>query len=64
MIECSNLCVGGMYYATLFCQEDHKQPIFAVQFNYNVPEGTEDLHLFATVGSNRVSDIEKGTACS
>ena len=53
-----------MHYATLFWQEDHKQPIFAVQFNYNVPEGTEDLHLFATVGSNRVSDIEKGTACS
>ncbi|KAM7446903.1 hypothetical protein ABFA07_004870 [Porites harrisoni] len=38
-----------------FLKEDHKQPIFAVQFNYNVPEGTEDLHLFATVGSNRVT---------
>ncbi|KAL9968870.1 hypothetical protein ACROYT_G021013 [Oculina patagonica] len=38
-----------------FLKEDHKQPIFAVQFNHNVPEGTDDLHMFATVGSNRVT---------
>ena len=35
-------------------QEDHKQPIFAVQFNHNIPDGTDGPHMFATVGSNRV----------
>lgn len=44
---------------SLIWQEDHKQPIFAVQFNHNVPDGTEDLHMFATVGSNRVTPLKE-----
>ncbi|XP_068757050.1 polycomb protein eed-like [Montipora capricornis] len=38
-----------------FIKEDHKQPIFAVQFNHNIPDGTDGPHMFATVGSNRVT---------
>ncbi|XP_015759951.1 PREDICTED: polycomb protein eed-like [Acropora digitifera] len=38
-----------------FLKEDHKQPIFAVQFNHNIPDGTDGPHMFATVGSNRVT---------
>ncbi|PFX34540.1 Polycomb protein eed-A [Stylophora pistillata] len=41
-----------------FLREDHKQPIFAIQFNHNVPEGTDDLNMFATVGSNRSNKHE------
>ena len=47
----SHCCHHSVNY---FFQEDHKQPIFAVQFNHNIPDGTDGPHMFATVGSNRV----------
>ena len=38
----------------MFLQEDHKQPIFGVQFYNNIIEGENDPLVFGTVGSNRV----------
>lgn len=35
-------------------QEDHKQPIFGVQFYQHLIDGEEDPLIFGTVGSNRV----------
>ena len=37
-----------------FVQEDHKQPIFGVQFYTDVLDSEEDPFIFGTVGSNRV----------
>ncbi|KAK3734064.1 hypothetical protein QZH41_015841 [Actinostola sp. cb2023] len=45
-------------------QEDHKQPLFSVQFNYFVKDEETDTHLFATAGSNRLTIYQcedKGT---
>lgn len=49
-----NPSFGNVVTLDYHLQEDHKQPIFAVQFNHNIPDGTDGPHMFATVGSNRV----------
>ncbi|KAK2186830.1 hypothetical protein NP493_187g00037 [Ridgeia piscesae] len=44
------------YKCTNYLKEDHGQPLFGVQFNYNTRDG--DPLIFASVGSNRVTVYE------
>ena len=43
------------YKFSYWFREDHRSPIFGVQFNQHLPEGQ---NYFATVGSNRISVYE------
>lgn len=43
------------YKFSYWLREDHRSPIFGVQFNQHLPEGQ---NYFATVGSNRLSIYE------
>jgi len=51
------------YKCTNFIKEDHKQPIFGVQFYQHVGDSEDDPLIFGTVGSNRVSIYRCGTDC-
>ncbi|CAH1802592.1 unnamed protein product [Owenia fusiformis] len=44
------------YKLSQFLKEDHGQPIFSVQFNWNI--NNKDREIFATVGGNRVTIYE------
>lgn len=51
------------YKCTNFIKEDHKQPIFGVQFYQHLIDGEEDPLIFGTVGSNRASIYRCGEDC-
>jgi len=51
------------YKCTNFIKEDHKQPIFGVQFYQYLLDMEEDPLIFGTVGSNRASIYRCGEDC-
>jgi len=51
------------YKCSNFIKEDHKQPIFGVQFYQYVQDPDEDPLMFGTVGSNRASIYRCGEGC-
>eukprot|EP00112_Aurelia_sp_Birch-Aquarium-sp1_P017205 Seg397.19 transcript_id=Seg397.19/GoldUCD/mRNA.D3Y31 product="Polycomb protein eed-A" protein_id=Seg397.19/GoldUCD/D3Y31 len=54
-INLQNQKPKSSYKCTNFLKEDHKQPIFGVQFFQLFHDDEKDPLVFATVGSNRVS---------